>query len=151
MPLWEAVEALGRLQHTGDRRVQTLWCPAGGGRGRGTTPAGTMPGPLLRLRAEVRSRSRAGRARSGSRRTCWSQKNAKILLESVIRLLKEYRIDTVCANVLDSTFSDKALRTFLRQGILPNVGVDGIDVQQPSETYIGETEQLAFASRSDLL
>ena len=72
------------------------------------------------------------------------------LLESVIRLLKEYRIDTVCLNVPDSTFSDKALRTFLRQGILPHVGVDRIDVQQLSETYIGETDRLAFASRSDL-
>jgi len=78
-----------------------------------------------------------------------SQKR-ETLLESVIRLLKEYRIDTVCLNVPDSTFSDKALRTFLRQGILPHVGVDRIDVQQLSETYIGETDRLAFASRSDL-
>jgi len=41
------------------------------------------------------------------------------LLEGIITLLREYALDTVCLNVPDSTFSDKALWRFLQQGILP--------------------------------
>jgi len=52
------------------------------------------------------------------------------LLERMVTLLKEYAVDTICLNVPDSTFSDKALRRFLRQGILPHVGVDRTDVKQ---------------------
>ena len=72
-------------------------------------------------------------------------------LEDVVRLLKEYEVNTVCLNVPDSTFSDKALRTFLQNDILPHVGIDGIDIKQLSEMYIGETDRLEFTSRSDLL
>lgn len=70
------------------------------------------------------------------------------LLEDVITLLKEYALDTVCLNVPDSTFSDGALRRFLRQNILPHVGVDRVDVKKFSEMYIGETDRLEFASRA---
>jgi len=73
------------------------------------------------------------------------------LLESIVMLLKEYAVDTICLNVPDSSFSNKALRWFLRQDILPHVGVDRIDVEKFSEMYIGETGRLEFASRTDLL
>ncbi len=73
------------------------------------------------------------------------------LLEGIITLLKEYALDTVCLNVPDSTFSDKAFRRFLQQGILPHVGIDRIDVKQFSEMYIGETDRLEFASQTNLL
>ena len=72
------------------------------------------------------------------------------VLEGIIALLKEYAVDTVCLNVPDSTFSDKALRRFLQEDILCHVGVDRIDVKQFSEMYIGETDRLEFASRTDL-
>ena len=73
------------------------------------------------------------------------------LLEGIVTLLKEYAVDTVCLNVPDPTFSDKALRTFLQQDILCHVGVDRIDVKQLSGMYIGETDRLEFTLRSDLL
>jgi hypothetical protein len=73
------------------------------------------------------------------------------VLEDVVRLLKEYQVNTVCLNVPDSTFSDKALRTFLQKDILPHVGVDRIDIKHLSEMYIGETDWMEVASRSDLL
>ncbi len=73
------------------------------------------------------------------------------VLEGIAGLLKEYAVDAVCLNVPDSTFSDKALRTFLRHDILCHVGVDRTDGKQLSEAYIGETDRLEFASRSDLL
>jgi hypothetical protein len=73
------------------------------------------------------------------------------LLEQILTLLKEYAVDTICLNVPNSSFSDKALRRFLRQDILPHIGVDRIDVNQVSEMYIGETERLECASRTDLL
>jgi len=74
-----------------------------------------------------------------------------LLLERILTLLKEYAVDTICLNVPDSTFSDKVLRRFLRQDILPHVGVDRIDVSRVAEMYIGETDTLEFASRTDLL
>jgi len=73
------------------------------------------------------------------------------LLEDIIALLKEYALVTVCLNIPDSTFSDKALRRFLQQNILPHVGVDRIDAGQLSELYIGETDRLELASRTDWL
>ncbi|HXW54903.1 MAG TPA: hypothetical protein VEJ67_04075 [Candidatus Cybelea sp.] len=79
-----------------------------------------------------------------------SQKH-QALIKDIVALLKDYTVDTVCLNVPDSTFSDKALRSFLQRGILPHIGVDRIDVQQLSEMYIGETDRLQFASRSDML
>jgi len=71
------------------------------------------------------------------------------LLKDIAALLKEYAVDAVCLNVPDSTFSDEALRTFLQHGILCHVGIDRIDVKQLSQVYIGETDRLEFASRSD--
>jgi hypothetical protein len=79
-----------------------------------------------------------------------SEKNES-LLEQIVTLLKVHAVDTICLNVPDSTFSDKALRRFVRQDILPHVAVDRTDVKQFSELYIGETDRLEFASRTDLL
>lgn len=73
------------------------------------------------------------------------------LLEGIVTLLKEHALDTVCLNVPDSTFSDKALQRFLQQNIIPHIGIDRIDVKQFAEIYIGETDRLEFASRTDLL
>jgi len=73
------------------------------------------------------------------------------LLESIVKLLEECAVDTVCLNVSNSTFSDKALRMFLQREILCHVGVDRIEVEQLSEIYIGETDRLEFASRMNLL
>ena len=73
------------------------------------------------------------------------------LLEGIITLLKEYALDTICLNVPDSTFSDKALRRFLQRDIIPHVGVGRTDAKQFSEMYVGETDRLEFASRTDLL
>lgn len=71
------------------------------------------------------------------------------LLKSIVKLLEECAVDTVCLNVPDSTFSDKILRTFLQREILCHVAVDRIEVKQLSEMYIGETDRLEFASRMD--
>lgn len=73
------------------------------------------------------------------------------MLEGIIALLKEYAIDTICLNVPDSTFSDKAIRRFLQRYIFPHVGVDRTDGKQFSEMYIGETDRLEFASRTEWL
>ena len=73
------------------------------------------------------------------------------MLEGITRLLKDYAVDTVCLNVPDSTFSDKALRGFLRHDILCHIAVDRTDAKQFSEMYIGETDRLDNTSRSDLL
>ena len=69
-----------------------------------------------------------------------------ILLGRIVRLLKENRVDAICLNVPDSTFSDRALGLFLREGILAHVGVDRADVTRLSQVYIGETDTLECAS-----
>jgi len=73
------------------------------------------------------------------------------LLVRIVKLLKEYGVDTVCLNVPDSTFSDRALKLFLQDGILAHVGVDRADVIHLSEVYIGETDRLELTSRGALL
>jgi len=65
-------------------------------------------------------------------------------------LLKENRVDTICLNVPDSTFSDRALMLFLREGILAHVGVDHAGVTRLSQVYIDETDNLKVASRDTL-
>jgi hypothetical protein len=74
-----------------------------------------------------------------------------ILLAWIMRLLKENRVDTICLNVPNPTFSDRALALFLREGILAHVGVDNAEVAGLSQVYIGETDTLEFASSSALL
>jgi hypothetical protein len=72
------------------------------------------------------------------------------LLARVIKLIKERGVDTICLNVPDSTFSDRALRLFLENGILAHIGVDRADLTQLSEVYIGETGRMEFTSQGDL-
>jgi hypothetical protein len=69
------------------------------------------------------------------------------LLDSIIRLLNDYEVETVCLNVPDQTFTDGALRRFLQHGILPHVVIDRIDRNQLSELYIGETDHLERATQ----
>jgi hypothetical protein len=72
------------------------------------------------------------------------------LLARIVSLLKENRVDSICLNVPDSTFSDRALELFLREGIVAHVGVDHTDLTRLSQIYIGETDTLEFASRGAL-
>ncbi|MFA6096009.1 MAG: hypothetical protein WC788_00090 [Candidatus Paceibacterota bacterium] len=69
------------------------------------------------------------------------------LLGGIRKLLKDNRIDTVCLNVPNGTFSDGPLKYFLSGGIICHVGIDGLDVSKFTEIYIGETDDLDAASR----
>jgi hypothetical protein len=73
------------------------------------------------------------------------------LLAQIVSLLKQNQVDTICLNVPDLTFSDRALALFLREGILAHVGVDHADLTSLSQVYIGETDSLEFSSRGALL
>ena len=70
------------------------------------------------------------------------------LLARIVSLLVQNQVDAICLNVPDSTFSDKSLELFLRDGILAHVGVDHADVTRLSHVYIGETDTLEFASKA---
>lgn len=74
-----------------------------------------------------------------------------VLLARIVSLLKENRVDTICLNVPDLTFSDRALALFLQGDILAHVGVDRADLTRLSQLYIGETDSLEFTSRGALL
>jgi hypothetical protein len=73
------------------------------------------------------------------------------LLDRIATALKEHTVDTICLNVPDSTFSDRALRLFLKNGILAHVGIDRSEPAQLSEVFIGETDRLELASECNLL
>jgi hypothetical protein len=73
------------------------------------------------------------------------------LLAGIVGLLKQNQVDTICLNVPDSTFSDRALALFLGEGILAHVCVDHVDLTRLSQLYIGETDSLELASRDVLL
>ena len=75
-----------------------------------------------------------------------SSTSRTVQLARIVRQLKDNRVDTICLNVPDSTFSDRTLMLFLREGILAHVGVDHADVTRLSQIYIGETDKLEFAS-----
>jgi len=77
--------------------------------------------------------------------------NKHDLLARIVSLLKQNQVDTICLNVPDRTFSDRALALFLREGILAHVGVDHADLTRLSQPYIGETDSLEFASRGAFL
>jgi len=68
------------------------------------------------------------------------------LLAGIRKLLKDNKIDTVCLNVPNGTFSDGSLKYFLSDGIICHVGIDGTDVSKLTEIYIGETDDLDAAS-----
>ncbi len=71
----------------------------------------------------------------------------KELLENIRKILRENCIDTICLNVPDETMSDKWLRYFLEENIIPHVGIDNTDKTKLSEIYISETDDLKFASK----
>ena len=73
------------------------------------------------------------------------------LLDRIATLLKEHAVDTVCLNVPDSTFSDRVLRLFLKDGILAHMGIDHGGAVRLSEVYVGETDRLELASEYDLV
>ena len=68
------------------------------------------------------------------------------LLHYIRQILKDNRVDTVCLNVPGGTFSDKPLRYFLKEAIIPHVEIDGLDTTHLTELYIGETDHLSQAS-----
>ncbi len=73
------------------------------------------------------------------------------LLSDIREILKGNRVDTICLNVPDDTMSDKVLKFFLAEKILPHVGIDKIDTSRLSKLYVGETDNLAAAFDSKLL
>lgn len=75
----------------------------------------------------------------------------KELLKDIRQTLKDNHADTVCLGVPDKTISDKSLRYFLKENIIPHVMVDKADTTKLSETYIGETDYLEQASKSTFL
>jgi hypothetical protein len=70
------------------------------------------------------------------------------LVDYILELSKENRIDAVCLSVPDGTITDQWLRFFLAENIIVRVGIDRIDPTTLSEPYIGETDRLELASRS---
>ena len=69
------------------------------------------------------------------------------LLEFIRQTLKDCDADTVCLGVPDRTISDRTLRFFLKDGIIPHVMIDHADVSNLTEMYIGETDFLERVSR----
>jgi hypothetical protein len=73
------------------------------------------------------------------------------LLRQIVKVLRENQVDTVCLNVADSTFSDRSLKLFLKEGILAHVNIDCVDVTKLSEIYVGESDRLELTSAGDFL
>lgn len=73
------------------------------------------------------------------------------LLQNIRQTLKDNHADTVCLGVPDKTISDKWLRYFLAENIIPHVVIDKIDTTRLSQIYIGETDYLKSASNSRFL
>lgn len=69
------------------------------------------------------------------------------LLKDIKKILISNQVDTVCLNVPDNTFSNRALQFFLADNILPHVMIDKIDTSGLTELYIGETDLLESASK----
>lgn len=69
------------------------------------------------------------------------------LLGGIRKLLKDNKIDTVCLNVPNGTFSNASLKYFLSENVICHVGIDGLDVSKLTEIYIGETDDLDAASK----
>jgi hypothetical protein len=73
------------------------------------------------------------------------------VLTKIRDVLKNNQIDTVCLNVPDNTMSDGVIKFFLREKIIPHIGIDNVDVSNFSELFIGETDILGKTSDSRLL
>ena len=75
----------------------------------------------------------------------------KELVQNIRQTLKDNRADTVCLGVPDETISDKWLRYFLKETIIPHVVIDKADTANLSGLFIGETDYLRKASNSSYL
>jgi hypothetical protein len=73
------------------------------------------------------------------------------LREGIRRILRDCNADTVCLGVPDNTISDRWLRLFLEDGIIPHIMIDHADISNLTELYIGETDFLKRTSDSRLL
>jgi hypothetical protein len=70
------------------------------------------------------------------------------LVEYIRGVTKEHRVDGVCLSVPDETLTDQWLRYFLAENIIPRIGVDRTDTSKLTQVYVGETDDLARASKS---
>lgn len=70
------------------------------------------------------------------------------LVGFIRHLLKGHRIDTVCLSVPFETLTNRWLRYFLADGIVPHIEVDRASTAELTQPYIGETDVLDRASRS---
>lgn len=68
------------------------------------------------------------------------------LVSDIRQALKDSRADSVCLDVPDDTLTDRWLRYFLAEEIIPHVMVDKTDISRLSEVFIGETDYLEKAS-----
>ncbi len=73
------------------------------------------------------------------------------VLTKIRNILKTNKVDTVCLNVPDNTMSDETLEFFLKEKILPHLGIDDVDTSEFSQLYLGETDILANASEAKIL
>jgi hypothetical protein len=73
------------------------------------------------------------------------------LLTGIREVARNNQIDTVCLNVPDNTVSDEIVDFFLKENIIPHIGIDNIDISRLSRLFIGETDILEKASNSKLL
>lgn len=73
------------------------------------------------------------------------------LVTAVRKILIDSNADSVCLSVPDATISDKWLRYFLAEGIMPHILVDKADTTALSELYIGETDYLEKATKVGIL
>jgi hypothetical protein len=73
------------------------------------------------------------------------------VLAKIREILKNNQIDTVCLNVPDTTMSDGIIDFFLKENIIPHIGIDRIDISRLSKLFIGETDTLERASNSKVL
>lgn len=73
------------------------------------------------------------------------------LLKSIRQTLMDNLSDTVCLGVPDETMSNKWLRYFTAENIIPHVMIDKIDTKKLSEMYIGESDYLEKVSKITIL
>ena len=73
------------------------------------------------------------------------------LVEFIREILKDNGVDTACLSVPDETVTDRWLRYFLAENVIPQIGIDKIDTAKLTEVYLGETDDLERASKVSLL
>lgn len=73
------------------------------------------------------------------------------LAEYIRQVLKENQVDTVCLGVPGETVTDQWLRYSGAENIIPQIGIDKIELTKLAEVYVGETDHLGRASESRFL